>query len=457
MITISFKLREAIQKDPVTGKKLTPSKEKETPVYMIFGYGWSSRNEIGKRIYKPIIYGTGLKIKPHLWNNKEAKPYYRAKQTRNFSYQNFNTKLDNIENGAKEVFNKFQTNGILPDPETLKKAFEEELREQASISDEDAKRPNLNQYIDRFIEDMVSGERLTEKKTMYSKGFIKTIKNFRSCFNTYQESNNQVLDYDLITIDFYEDFVKYFTEKGYSINTIGRLIKQLKIIMHAARDHGLHNNTEIDRRKFKVMTEQVHNIYLTEEELNVIYNLDSSKLSPEQIKIRDIFLIGCYTAQRFSDYSRIRQKHIKGNFIELIQQKTGEKVIIPIRPELKKILKKYEFNVPKTYEQKVNARIKEVGKIAELDEIIVSESTRGGLKVESKQPKYELIKTHTARRTGCTNMYLAGIPTLDIMKLSGHKTEKEFLKYINVTKKQTADKLSSHPYFSGVKLKIARK
>lgn len=454
MITISFKLREAIQKDPVTGKKLTPSKEKETPVYLIFGYGWSSKNAAGKRIYKPISYGTGLKIKPHLWNNKEAKPYYRAKQTRNFSYQNFNTNLDNIENGAKEVFNKFQTKGILPDPNTLKKAFDKELREQPSVTEEDAKGPNLNQYIDRFIEDMDSGQRLTEKKTMYSKGFIKTIKNFRSCFNSFQESNNQVLNYDLITIDFYEDFVKYFTNRGYSINTIGRLIKQLKIIMHAARDHGLHNNTEIDRRKFKVMTEQVHNIYLTEEELRVICNLDSSKLSPGQIKARDIFLIGCYTAQRFSDYSRIREKHIKGNIIELIQQKTGEKVFIPIRPELKKILEKYDFNVPKTYEQKVNALIKEVGEIAELNETIVSESTRGGLKVESKQPKYKLIKTHTARRSGCTNMYLAGIPTLDIMKLSGHKTEKEFLKYINITKKQTAEKLILHPYFSGKKLKL---
>ena len=121
MITISFKLREAIQKDPVTGKKLTPSKEKESPVYMIFGYGWSIKNSNGKQIYKPITYCTGLRIKPHLWNNKETKPYYRAKQIKTFSYQNFNTKLDDIENGSKEVFNTFLAKGILPDPETLKK------------------------------------------------------------------------------------------------------------------------------------------------------------------------------------------------------------------------------------------------------------------------------------------------------------------------------------------------
>ena len=71
--------------------------------------------------------------------------------------------------------------------------------------------------------------------------------------------------------------------------------------------------------------------------------------------------------------------------------------------------------------------------------MVIIEEVKGGLKVSKKVPKNELIKTHTARRTGCTNMYLAGIPSIDIMKISGHKTEKEFLGYIKVTKEQTGD------------------
>ena len=453
MITISFKLREAKQKDSETGRPVTPSREKETPVYMIFGYGWNKSNAGGKASYKPVVYSTGLKIKPQFWNNKESKPYYRAKQVKNFAYSNFNTRLDNIEAGAKEVYNEFQAKGILPDPVTLNAAFKKELRGTPTETPQDNEKLTLNQYIEKYINDIETGQRLTEKKTIFSKGFIRTFKNFRTCFNEYQENENIRLDYDKITMDFYDEFVKYFTLKGYAPNTIGRLIKQLKIVMRAARDHGLHNNTEIDRRKFKAITVEVHNIYLSEEELRRFYELDSSKLTPLQIEARDIFLIGCYTAQRFSDYSRISKKHIKENIIELIQQKTGEKVFIPIRPELKQILQKYDYSAPKTYEQKVNARIKEVGKIAEINETIVTEKIKGGLKVETKQPKYELIKTHTARRSGCTNMYLAGIPTLDIMQVSGHKTEKEFLKYINVTKKETAVSLAAHPYFSGNHLK----
>jgi hypothetical protein len=103
-----------------------------------------------------------------------------------------------------------------------------------------------------------------------------------------------------------------------------------------------------------------------------------------------------------------------------------------------------------------NKYIKEICAMAEITEMIYFEESRGGLTVKHNVTKNELIKTHTARRSGCTNMYLAGIPVIDIMKISGHKTEREFLKYIKVTKEQTAINLASHPYFTGNILKIAK-
>ena len=53
------------------------------------------------------------------------------------------------------------------------------------------------------------------------------------------------------------------------------------------------------------------------------------------------------------------------------------------------------------------------------------------------------------RRSGATNMYLAGIPSIAIMKVTGHKTEREFMKYIKITEEQTTLELMSHLYFSG--------
>ena len=240
--------------------------------------------------------------------------------------------------------------------------------------------------------------------------------------------------------------------------------------MHAARDEGLHNNIEIDRKKFKAISVEVQNIYLSESELSQILKLDLHEF-PQQEIARDVFLIGCYTAQRFSDYCRITKGNLriqsinqnanpkkKGKklnplilkTIDIVQEKTGERCIIPIRPELDHILKKYDYSVPKIFEQKLNSLIKTVGKKAKINEKIRITEFRGGLKVEKDYFKYDLIRTHTARRSGCTNMYLAGIPAIDIMKISGHRTETEFMKYIKVTKEQTAANLAIHPYFNHI-------
>jgi hypothetical protein len=151
-------------------------------------------------------------------------------------------------------------------------------------------------------------------------------------------------------------------------------------------------------------------------------------------KVRDLFLIGCYTAQRFSDYSRIHPDMIKTlstgvKAIELMQKKTNTKVIILIRPELEVLLQRHQYRSPKVAEQTVNDYIKVIARTAKITESIIMEKIRGWKRISETLPKCEFIKTHTARRSGCTNMFKAGIPTIEIMKISGHQTEKEFLKY----------------------------
>jgi integrase len=224
-------------------------------------------------------------------------------------------------------------------------------------------------------------------------------------------------------------------------------------------DTPLHTNTEFNKKYFAKPSSETQEIYLNKDEIEQIAKHDLS-FDKEMDLARDMFLIGVYTAQRYSDYSRIRKENIRvlqsgTRVIDLIQKKTGERVIIPIMTELDKIFKKYNYNLPKTYDQKINSHIKTVARLAGLTEMIPVEKIQGGLVVKKDHPKCKLISTHTGRRSGATNMYLAGIPTIDIMKLTGHKTESEFLKYIKVGKEETADKLAQHSYFSK-HLKIAK-
>ena len=401
---------------------------------------------------------SGYRILPQYWSNKT----HIVKQQNLFTDSYTEEDQNDLKNGLtqlKEVvlngMARLTNSGKTIDRKNLLDLIDQHHGKQSRMAE------TLSQYFDRFIKEAESGMRLhqnKQKKEKYKPSTIKSMKGFVSQFDNFR--GDRVFTFDSMTMDLYDDLVNFFINKGYSPNTIGRNIKYIKSMMRSAREEGLHNNQEIERRKFKTIREEVENIYLTEHELILISNLD---LQDQKIldEARDIFLIGCYTLQRFSDYSRIRPEMIRKlsggtKVIDLIQMKTGERVIIPIRTELDILLKKYDYSVPKTYEQKVNQRIKEVAKLAGIIEPIPVQKTRGGLQVKETKPKYQLIVTHTARRTGCTNLYLAGVPTLDIMKLSGHKSENEFLKYIKVTKEETAEKLAKTKYFNQPIIRIAK-
>lgn len=279
-------------------------------------------------------------------------------------------------------------------------------------------------------------------------GTVKSYKGFEFQWNEFRKKKK--LNVNDITLDLYLEFVKFFIKKNYSPNTIGRHIKHLKSILRAAREEGLHSNTAFENKDFRVTRMPVQNIYLTEDEIRRLFDLP---LDGFDEKVRDLFLIGCYTAQRFSDYKRINPDMLGtlpngSRSIELIQKKTGTKVVIPIRPEVDYLLKKYDYCSPRASEQKVNGHIKEIARAAKITDTVAIEKTRGGLRKSETLSKCDLIMAHTARRSGCTNMFKAGIPPIEIMNISGHQTEKEFLKYILIDEEEAALRLSVHPYFN---------
>ncbi|WP_319229689.1 tyrosine-type recombinase/integrase [Draconibacterium orientale] len=411
-------------------------------------------------------YSTRQKILPEYWNSEANRPYNKKTDPELFKRLPENTKrelevisfrLDEFNGAAKTYFEYFTFQREQVTPEKLKEKFDADFR-----PDQPKKEPktiDLNTFIDNFIKDIENGKRLTPAGERYKLNTIKNYKSFKTQFDLYQQKHRKKIQYKDITIDFYHSFLEFFNKKDYHLNTIGRHIKTLKVIVRAALDEGHHTNEEINRKQFKTFREQIDTVYLTQKEIDKISELDLSE-EPHLDRDRDIFLVGIYTAQRFSDYHRIKKENIRTlengqKVIELHQQKTKEKVTIPIKPELLTILKKYNYNLPKTYEQKVNTNIKTVCKRAKIKDKIQTQSIQGGMKVTTTKPKHKLITTHTARRTGATLMYLAGIPTISAMKITGHKTEKQFLEYIKVTKEENAQNLALHPYFN-TNLKIVK-
>jgi integrase len=174
------------------------------------------------------------------------------------------------------------------------------------------------------------------------------------------------------------------------------------------------------------------------------------KTQPRLDRVRDLFIIGCYTGLRFSDLKQLKDENLTDNRtrIRIRTEKTGELVIIPLHPFVKAILRKHNGIPPEALtNQKMNDYLKEIGEWAGIDETVVLHFTKGGQRVTETYKKYQLITTHTARRSFATNAYLQDVPTISIMKITGHRTEKSFMKYIKISQEDNANKLINHPFF----------
>jgi integrase len=165
---------------------------------------------------------------------------------------------------------------------------------------------------------------------------------------------------------------------------------------------------------------------------------------------RNKFVIGCFTALRVSDFNRLREVNIKENVIRIKPRKGTRKnpdVVIPIHPVIREIIESgFDISTPLS-DQKLNRHIKEIARMVGITEKVSTVRTEGHKQVEREHCKWELITSHTARRSGATNMFIAGIPAISIMKITNHTTERSFLKYIKISQEENARLLADHPYF----------
>jgi integrase len=297
-------------------------------------------------------------------------------------------------------------------------------------------------------------------KTNHAASTLKAYKTTLNILQDYSTKKRQLIMFNDIDLNFYDAFTTYmWKEKGFNDNTVGTRIKHLKSLMSQAFERDLHNNLNFKKKKFQVLRRDVDSIYLNEEELDKIYNLNLEEDSRLD-KVRDAFMIACWTGLRFSDLARVsKDKFIFEDGIQLFKietEKTGEIVKIPLSPRVKPILEKYNFNIPVPSNQKMNQYLKELGKLAGIEQEVEQSDIKGGKKIRKKFLKFDLITTHTARRSFASNLYLQGVPSISIMAITGHRTDKSFHAYIKLSHMEKIREIDAH--FKKIhdrKLKIA--
>lgn len=413
-----------------------PNKETRTLIYLFLN--WK-----GKR----LKVSTSETIIPQYWDKDTQRPISNKKLLRSFSptvqkeLNILSVRLDEIDLFIRDLILDLKRDKAI----SLDAIQERILDFLGRKATEEVKPISFTEYFASLISRMENGTYLTDKGTKYTYSTIKTYKSNLALLREFEKEIG-FINIEDIDLDFYNNFLQFCNKGGYRTNTVGAVIRKIKAVLHTAYEEGVSLNSIFQSRSFKALKEKVYNIYLTPDELKKLMELP---LTGTYEKYRDVFLIGCYTAQRYSDYSRISPEHIQatssGNkVIDLIQVKTKQRVLIPfLYPELDILLQKYDYKVPRTSEQPFNRAMKKIGEMAGIDKDIVLTKNIGGETKERVVKKYELISSHTARRTGATNLFLLNYSALQIMKVTGHASVESLMEYIKVSLEENADKMTT--------------
>jgi hypothetical protein len=401
-----------------------------------------------------LRYSLQEKINPIYWNEQTQRAHSKktAKGERINGksvlyypqHAEFNYRLNSICATIENVFRQHQNdNGTMPHPKTLTQLLDKAIKkiDKPIVHSE---RETFMGYFKTIIEQSQNGTRVHPKfHTPISGNTIKTYVTTYKHLCNFQKVKKREIDFNTIDYEFYVDYKTYLMQKhNLSNNTIGKHFQIIKLLMNEATEMGINTNLAYKSKKFVVLRENSDSIYLNDTEINAIENLNLTNNLDLQ-HTRDLFIIGCRTGLRFSDFTRLKSQCMNDGFIEISQEKTNNKVVIPIHKSVEAIFNKYNGVLPTACtNQEFNRRLKEIAQMVDLLNINTSITiTKGGKEITANYPKYELVTTHTARRSFATNEYLQGTPTLMIMAITGHRTERSFMKYIKVTKRDEAERL----------------
>ena len=439
-----------------------------------------------------IHQATGLFINQHVWEKRNDEKfvdrYAKNPDVRRTleTASEIRRTLDSLFKDGK-VLNKDEVRELVHSIVYREEIAAAEAEKEEKAREEERKnRMTLMKFIDKYIEEVSNGGRQTANGTNYSPNTVKSIKQALTQFRNFCKWKKKEYDFDDIDMQFYYDFTAYLkkelkdrkgnvVKKAYNVNSVGKCVKELKVVMYTAESEGHHKNDVWKDKRFKGTRIDVDSIYLTKDDLAAIQAADLSKYDKGHEWARDIFMAGVWTAQRVSDYNNISKDQIETHtkrwiedvpdpehpgqtkpeirtreimFINIRQQKTGAKVSIPVSTELKAILEKYDFQLPHLEDQVINRYLKDICQCAGLTEEVEIVETTGGTPVRVKKPKYELVHTHTARRTGATLMYLSGMDVYDIIKITGHTSPVMLRKYIKADKLEVIEKITEkYNYF----------
>lgn len=391
-----------------------------------------------KKLFK---YSTGEYVHPNDWDFNARMPKSR-KGTEGVRLRKIATHIMQYNDLLVTLIDNFKLNNEKITREKLKKAFDKHFKANVYTGD--------FIYFTDFIDDFLANIKgAVNKKT--GRGYSQSIKELYNAVNSALKKFEKHLKKRIVISEFdasiNEKFVMWSKDiMKYSPSTIGQWSTVVKTLLRKSKERGC--KISEDLKDFVVMKEESISVALSEEEIErlVVFDFSNDK---KLENARDLMILGLWTGLRVSDVMALPAIDPNSKFIEVEPQKTrntsGAKVVIPLHHHIKEMIRKRGMPTPM---KKIafNKIIKDVCRLVGFND--VAEGSLMNPKTRRKErgmfEKWQLISSHTCRRSFATNLYLMNFPTLSIMKITGHTTEASFLKYIKVTPKEHAEKLLAH-------------
>jgi len=451
---------------------------------------------------------THLKIETKVWNaaNKSVNSWTRFSKSP--EGKTLVEKLDLMQQAVQNLYNQGKLqgeNGKELMKEALEVIACAEAIEVQKQEDDNrlALEAKEKQGILRFFEYFVEGIRKGTIRYGYNRTYSwRSLQNWDSFKKHLYEYCSPTTTFDDVNKEFADGFCAFLESKHLLPTTCNKKVICFRKLCNAALEYGVsHNTTSMKVWKERVVYEEEKKaeIYLTVDELEAYYNYPLTGIEEHA---RDLFMLGYLSCQRYSDYGSFSKENFGKTFfgtpiIKVRQAKNGNYVEVPIVDKrVMEICDKYEYNFPRISARKFNDILLEVSKkVAEIcpslmekyvtaltfqerrrekrfvelqqcirDQTKISYEDKRAMwamedyaKSHNGQPlyernekgqivkyKYELVTSHTARRSGVTNLYKTGLlDTREMMAISGHKTEAIFENYIKVSKSEQADRIAA--------------
>ena len=377
---------------------------------------------------KQLRYYTGYRIDRDKWNNDTQKVNINVVNRNGITASTINNRLKEVENTITEIYYEQKVLKKNPSVQYMRNELKNRLGEGKNKSTDLSFFDVFNLFIEQ-----------ESQVNTWTKGTITKINTILSQLKEFHDRNYK-LDFDSIDETFLQRYLKYqLDDLDLRNTTISKNFRIFKWFMNWATRKGYNQN--LSYRDFNLSLKgTVRNkkiIFLTWEELIHLYELSIPKTYLRQV--RDVFCFCCFTGLRYSDVYNLKKNDIKKDVIEVTTIKTEDSLQIDLNDYSRAILSKYKDipfpdgkALPVISNQKFNEYLKELGEFAELNDEETIVYYKGNERKEETYKKWELLTSHTGRRTFISNALFFNIPAEVIMSWTGHKDHKVMENYYKI-------------------------